>query len=847
MNFKTFLPHLIAVLIFAVVAAFYFHPQFKGQTLRGGDLISHRGMAGEASKFAKETGENQLWTNGMFGGMPTYQINRISDGNLLSYVQKAVMFFIDAPFGVFFAGMLSFYLMAILMGVNHWLAIVGSMAFGLATNDFILWDAGHANKVLAIAYFPLIVSGVIMAFRKKYLAGGIVFGLGMGINLLLNHPQMTLYLAMTMLIYGIGQAVVIAKEGDWVHLGKVSAALLVGLLLGMGSAASNVLPTLEYTSSTMRGKPILTPPTNGEAVNSSQTDGLAWDYAMQWSNNTKDLLATFIPNAAGSGPATEVASDSPFGDAVRKIGARPPAKIGLPLYHGGLTFTAGPIYLGALLWFLFVFGALTVRGPLKWWLVGGVVLTMLLSMGKNLEWFNRLIFDYFPLYNKFRTPNSVLSITDFLMAILAVLGLHRSHVLVQEAKGNELKQPLFIAGGLVGGLALLCWLVVPEMMDFSGPRDATYAAQFLGQNAQQAQVAILVQGFEDTRAQLLRSDALRSLVFIALGFGAIFVYLRKIISLPILAGILTLLVVVDFGGVTARYYTTDNFSSAQKENALFEPSPADQQILADKDPNFRVFNQTVSDPFQDASTSYLHKSVGGYHPAKLQRYDDIITRHLRQGNQAVFDMLNTKYFIQQGQNGQPAAARNPGALGSAWLVSNIKTVTSADQEIASLGNGFEPRTTAIVHQEFASSIAGLSPTGEGNIALTSYLPSKLTYSFNSTASQLAVFSEIWYGPDKGWTATIDGQEVDILRANYVLRALVVPAGQHEIVFTFKPATYATGVIISYISSLLLLVGLVFLGYKTYQNYEQQPATPQPVPATVQPTAAVPPTKRNKKK
>jgi hypothetical protein len=499
-----------------------------------------------------------------------------------------------------------------------------------------------------------------------------------------------------------------------------------------------------------------------------------------------------------------------------------------------------------LLWFLFLFGALTVRGPLKWWLVGGVLLTMMLSMGKNLEWFNRIIFDYFPLYNKFRTPNSVLSITDFLMAILAILGLHRSYVAMQEAKGEELRMPLFIAAGVTGGLALLYWLVGPSLMDFSGPRDASYAAQFLGQNAQQAQVATLVTGFEETRAQLLRQDALRSLLFIALGFATLFVYLRKTISLPIMAGVLTLLIVVDFGGVTSRYYSTDNFSTKRKEDAFFEPSPADQQILADTDPNFRVFNQTVSDPFQDASTSYLHKSVGGYHAAKLQRYDDIISRHLRRGNQAVFDMLNTKYFIQQGQDGQPAAARNPGALGNAWLVNNIQVVNSADEEIDALSEGFNPGTTAVVHQEFSDRISGVAPTGEGMITLTSYLPSKLTYTFNSSAQQFAVFSEIWYGPDKGWTATIDGEEVDVLRANYLLRALVVPAGQHEIVFTFKPATYASGVIISYISSILLLAGLAFLGYRMYQSYESAPAAPQqPVP--VKQPAAVPARKKPKKK
>ncbi|MEM9836646.1 MAG: YfhO family protein [Bacteroidota bacterium] len=847
MNFKSLFPHLIAVAIFAAIAAFYFHPQFSGKILRGQDLTSHRGMAGESAKYSQETGEKILWTNGMFGGMPTYQINRITEGNLLIYVQKGLALFFSMPFGVFFAAMIGFYLMAILLGVNHWLSMVGAISFGVATNDFILFDAGHANKVMAIAYFPIIVAGVTLAFRKKYLIGGLLFGIGMGINLLLNHPQMTIYLAMTMLIYGMAHLVQIIKEQDWMHLGKLAAALGVGLLLGMGSAASNVLPTLEYSKDTMRGKPILTPPASGEAVTSSQTEGLAWDYAMNWSNNGKDLIATLIPYAAGGGSLAEVGADSPFGDAVRQIGGRAPASVGLPLYHGGLNSTVGPAYLGALLWFLFLVGALLVRGPIKWWLVGGVILTMMLSLGKNFASFNHFIFDYFPLYNKFRAPSSIMSITDFLMAILAILGLHRCSQLISSKQTDLLKKNLLIAGGVLGGIALFFWLLGPSVMTFSGDRDAIYAGQFLGQNANQSQISTLIRGFEETRMSLLRQDALRTFAFIALGFGVLWLYVGEKISTPLLAVALSVLVVVDFTGITYRYYTPDNFSTKRQEDASFAPSPADQQILADNDPNFRVFNQTVADPFQDASTSYLHKSIGGYHPAKLQRYDDIITRHLRAGNQAVFNMLNAKYFIQRGQNGAPAAARNPGALGHAWLVSAIQNVSTADEEINALGGNFNAQQTAVIHQEFSDQIAGLSPNGQGTVELTSYKPSRLVYNFNSGSDQLAVFSEVWYGPGKGWTATIDGNEVDIIRANYVLRALKVPAGQHEIVFAFEPATYSTGVLLSYLSSLLLLGGLIFMGYRLYQHYTPTPTEPKPVPAAPVTPAPVKPKPKTKSK
>jgi hypothetical protein len=819
MNFQKILPHLVAILVFVVAVVFTFSPAFSGKIIRQGDNIAGKAPAQELYNYQKETGERALWTNSQFGGMPTYQIINISEGNQLNPVSKLFRGLgLPYPAGIFFSSMLAMYLALLLLGVNPWLGIVGALAFSLASNNLILFETGHNTKLRTIAYFPLIIAGVVTAWRKQYLLGGLVFALGMGLSLFSNHPQLLYYFGLTVPIFGIGMLVETFKTKDYAHFGKTLGILMAGLVLALGSSANATLPTLEYAKQTMRGEPILkTDKVAGKPQSSSETEGLEWTYAMNWSNNFEDIVASIIPRAAGGGSGEEISRDTPFGKAVTRLGARLPESFQAPTYHGGQPFTSGPRYLGAVVWFLFFIGVVSLNGPLRWWLAGGTLFGLFMSLGINAEWLNRFLYDYVPIFNKWRAPSSVITSIGVLVSMLGLLGLQK---FVQLAKTDvsAAKKKLFIGGGIAIGTTLLLLLLGPAMFDFSNVRDAESISRMLGQS-DQATIAKLVESMEETRASIFRADALRSLLFMALSGGAAFLFLRGTLSVTIMAVILSLLVVVDFTGVSTRYVQKDEYQRKRKVDQSYEPTAADQQILQDPDPHYRVFNTMTGDAFQDGLTSYHHKSVGGYHPAKLQRYQDLIDRHLTKGNQAVFNMLNTKYYLVNGAQG-PAAQRNPNALGNAWIVNNVQTVNSANAEIDALGGSFDPATTAIVHQDFSSAVSGLQASGQGTVALTSYSPMELKYQFSSPAEQLVVFSEIWYGPDAGWNATIDGEAAEIIRANYALRALRVPAGQHEIVMNFAPTTYTTGYVLSLISSLLIILGLIAYGVMWYRN---QPA------------------------
>lgn len=850
--FKKILPHLAAIVTFVLVSVAYFSPQFQGKELRGGDVISYLGMSKELKDFKAETGDHTLWTNSMFGGMPTYQIRTITEGNQLNVLRPALRLYLPLPAGQFITAMLCFYILMLVMGVNPWLGIIGAIGFGLTTNNLTLLEAGHESKLRALSYFPLIVAGIFLAFRGRYLWGGAIFALGLGLDLLVNHVQMTYYLALTLVIYGILRAVYDIRRGEIAHFAKAAAVLLLGAGLAVGSVANNLLPTAEYAKDTMRGEPILVVEESDDPLaamdpkSSSEVTGLEYEYAMQWSNSLRDLWSSFIPGFVGGGSSEMISRDSEFGRALRGMGANLPQEFAAPLYWGGLPFTSGPIYFGAVLCFLFLFGAIVVRGPVKWWLVSAVIFTMLLSLGRNFDPINRLLFDGLPLFNKFRTPNSILTITSFLIPILAVLGLRE--VANSERSKAELTKALYISAGTTGGLALLMAVIGPSFFDFFSIQDGPSLTRMTGQPASSPTVQQLMTALKDTRANYLASDAWRSFGFVVAATGVLFGYLRGWFKLPILAAGLALLTLIDLWGVDQRYVSKEDFQP--KTQQVFNPTPADQQILQDNDPNFRVLNLTES-TYQSARTSYFHKSVGGYHAAKLQRYQDLIDRYLSEGNAPVINMLNTKYVIGQNADGQPQAQRNPDALGNAWFVKNIQLVSTPNAEIDALGQ-IDPDSTAVVHEEFSEYVAGLSPTGTGSIELTSYAPNELRYRSNSPGEQLAVFSEIWYGPDKGWTATIDGQETDFIRVNYLLRGLRVPAGEHEIVFRFDPPIYHTAVTISWISSLIVLLGFIALAawtiWRARNNPEPAPVPTAPAtePAATQPTENKKKTKRRKK-
>jgi hypothetical protein len=791
-NWKNILGYFLPVLVIIGVSVIYFLPQLEGKVIQQGDIIHYKGMSKEALDFEKKTGRDILWTNSMFGGMPTYQINTKNNGNFVGKLDKLFSLGIDRPIGMFIAMMTGFYILLLLLGLNPWLSLLGALFFGLTTNNFILYEAGHVTKLRTIGYgFPAL-AGIILAYNGRYLIGGALFALFFGINVFSNHPQMTYYLGFVVLILAIFYFVKDLRQKNMMSFIKASSSLVVAGLLAIGASTSLLWTTYEYSESTMRGAPILES-TGDKPASSSETVGLEWEYAMSWSNGYRDLLSSFIPKAVGGGSGEWVSKDSKF---AKKMQIR--QDIQLPTYWGELPFTSGPAYFGAIVFFLFLFGAFSVKGELKWALVTAVIFTMLLSLGKNFPILNQTLFDYFPLFNKFRTPNSVLSVTAGLVPILAILGL--AAVWKSEKKEDFLK-PLYYSFGILGGLALLLMLFGGSIFSFDGASDENYA-QF-------------IDDLKEERKSMMIASARNTLLLLTISAVLMYLWIKgKVSPMIALLGI-GVLAVGDLFVNGKSYLGKEAFVSERQYEKNFTLRPVDAQILEDKDPNYRVYDATVN-TFNSASPSYYHKTIGGYHAAKLQRYQDIIDKHISNNNQKVLNMLNTKYFIFKGNDEKETVQRNPAALGNAWFINNIILVDNANAEIDSL-NGFDPAGDVIVHKEFETYVKGLAPQKNGEINLTTYEPDKLVYSSTSDSKQMAVFSEIWYGPDKGWQAYIDGKPAEHIRVNYILRGLVIPEGKHEIVFEFKPDSFYDGYYVAMISSILILLTLVFALYQAYKT------------------------------
>ncbi len=799
---KQILPHLAAIAVFLGVCTAYFSPQLQGKVIEQSDIIQFKGMAQEALSYYESTGKRTLWTNAMFGGMPTYQIVNSADGNMLQYVNKVLELGINRPIGRFFLAMLCFYIFMLSLNIKPWLGIIGAIAFGLSTNNFVIYEAGHVTKFHTIAYLPLLAAGVVLAFRTKYLLGGILLATGIGLNLLANHVQMTYYFGLTLFIYGIAQLIYDVRNGKILDFAKAAGVLLIAGVLGIGASALNLLTTYEYGKDTMRGEPILEKTTAGEAQSSSETDGLAWNYAMQWSNGTLDLFSAFIPGVVGGSSAEKVSTNSAFAQVLRRAGQSADKA---PLYWGSLPFTSGTYYFGAGIIFLFFMGLILVNNPIKWWLGIGTLLTFLFSMGSNAEVINRFFFDYIPLFNKFRTPNSALSVTVVLVVALAVLAL--TEIVQQRDRKKEILRSLYIALGITGSIALFFAFLGGRMFDFTTSQEMQYQE-------------VIREALIADRKSMMQNDALRSLLIVLLTAGLVWAFLHNRIQLTVLSIGLALITIVDLFQIGRRYLDSNDFVAQRNYEQRFQPRPVDQQILA-AEPHrgaYRVMDYSIN-TFNVSSTSYFHNTIGGHHAAKLQRIQDMIDRHISQQNGRVLDMFNTKYIIF-GEPGKEQIQQNPNALGNAWFIDTLIIVPNANAEIDALST-FTPANQAIVHQDFADYVKGFDPSPNGNILLTDYKPDHLTYQSTTTSEQLAVFSEVWY--DKGWNVYIDDAPADYIRVNYILRALRVPAGTHKIEFKFEPRTYAQGRAISFIaSSIILLLLLGFIGYQLYHTFTTLP-------------------------
>lgn len=813
-NFKTYLPYLLAVIAFIAMSVIYVHPVLEGKMLKQPDVNHYKGMSQEVQKFREQTGEEALWTNRMFGGMPAYQISVKNKNNIAVPLLKVLTLNLPRPANMIFLYFIGFFILMMVLQRNVWIGIFGAVAFALSSYFIIILEAGHNTKALAIGLMPPLFAGIHLLFRKKYLTGFLLTAVFTALQLRANHLQITYYLLLILLAYGISELIYHVKMKDFKPLFKSVGLMLAALIIAIGVNAVNFWMVYESGQHSTRGTPVLS--LNKE----NQSEGLDPSYIMAWSYGKDETLTLLVPDLMGGASQKKLTKDSETYKAL--IDHRvPPAQAvkyiadGMPVYWGKQPFTSGPVYVGALIVFLFVFGFFIVDNRYRWWILAITLLAIMLSWGKNFEALSQFFIHYIPGYNKFRAVSMILVIVEFTMPLMAVLALVRMYQ--KKVNKQQIIKALKYATGIVGGLLLILLLGGVEMFSFAGMRDAQMVEG--GQLPQW-----LMEAIRQDRIRIMRSDTFRSLVIVLLGAGVLWLWVKEKLKAQYALIILMVVTLFDMWLVDKRYLNEDNFVSKHEVENPYSPLQADLQIMQDPDPNFRVFSQ-LNDPFSDARTSYFHKSIGGYHGAKLQRYQDVIEYHLSKGNMSVFNMLNAKYFIAAGQNKQPMAQRNPGALGHAWFVNDYSIVENPDSAILALNN-FKPAQEAIVEKQHAEPLEGKSFNADtsATIRLQKYQPNHLTYEVSTQKEQLAVFSEIYY--PEGWHAYIDGKEAEHFRVNYILRGMIIPAGNHKVEFEFKPEAYYTGRTIAGISSgilVLLIVGGLFVLFRQNHKQNQQQA------------------------
>jgi len=791
---KKFIPHLIALGVILLVVASYFNPIFSGKVLKQYDVLQWKATYQEIANFEKSSGERTFWTNSIFGGMPSYLIGASYHGNITSDILFAFSDVFKHPADTIILLFVCFYIMLLTFEVNPYLSIVGALAFTFSSFNFINIDAGHITKGNAIAFIPLVLAGIRYAFTKHKLLGAVFTGIAVSFELAAGHLQITYYLIFIILIWMILELIKHIQNGKIGAFFLTGTYLLIAALVGIGTNITGLLTTEEYGKYSIRSKSELTKTASGEANTANSSNGLDKDYAMAWSNGVMEPFTLLMANFYGGSSNGEMSSSSETYQKLKDNGVPDAKKVikQMPVYWGEQPFTAGPIYYGAIIVFLFVFGMFYLKGNEKWWIFSAAMLSIFLSMGKNFPLLTDLFFNYFPLYNKFRSVTFILCVAQTLFPLLAVLSIKE---LVQEPidKARLLKS-LKGAVGIIGGACLLFALVPGIFFDFSAAADERLPDWLRGSLAAD-------------RQSLLQMDALRSLFFIVVAVALIWAYQLKKIKSEILILALGLFITFDLWSVDKRYLNDDDFERKKAEAAV-QKTPVDEQILLDPDPHYRVYNNNT-DFDKDALTAYYHKSIGGYHGAKMRRFQELIEWHLSKQNMEVYNMLNVKYFLVADSTGRQFAERNPFVNGNAWFVNEIKWVNNADEEIVAL-NGLKSKQTAVIDKQFESTLNGSNTTADSSatIKLTKYQPNQLNYIAENKNEALAVFSEIYY--DKGWNAYIDGNLVPHIRADYVLRALKIPAGKHEIVFKFEPQTVVLGEKIAYASSGVLYGALVLI-------------------------------------
>jgi len=840
-NFRHYLPHALAVLVFALMTLIYFKPLLSGKELRQHDIAMHKGMSKEIADYRVKHNAEPLWTNSMFGGMPAYLVSTLYPGNWLGSVDKAFKLFLPHPGGYLFLLCLGFFILLLCLEVDPWLALIGAIAYGLSTYFLSIIQAGHNSKANALGYLPALIGGIILLFRGKHWLGLSITALFTAMEINAGHVQISYYGYMIIGFMLAGYFFTAFKTKTLPVFFKSLLFFIVASLIGLLPNAGNLMTTNEYGKLSNRGKAELTINPDRSSNKTILSGGLDKDYATSWSYGVSESFSFLIPDFKGGGNRAIGQVDK---SALKKVDPESQRIVSqLDAYYGDQPLLSAPDYSGAIIIFLAFAALFVVRNPLKWPLVLVTILAVLLSWGHNFMALTSVFMDYVPGYNKFRAVSMIMVIPELILPLLAILGVsellkHKSwadliHVPLLK-KQVPLKKVLIFSLAVTGGFCLIGY-VLPDAVNtfFASNEEAKMYRQFVNAgfpeaDAQQKVSEVLPQ-LEIARKAIFRSDALRSLIFILLGFGALALYFTNRLRREMLFLALGAFVLIDLWTVDQRYLNDRSFvTKAENQQYISGKSAADEEILKDTDPNYRVLNLTVG-PFDDASTSYYHKSVGGYHGAKLRRYVDLISFHLNPeintfyqginkagGNDSlmrqlfsklqVLNALNTKYLILPvGEEGDRAIPiENPEANGHAWFVKELRFVQSPDSEIVSLYN-IDTKSVAILNENAQEAEAKIrkSYPAAGTISLSSYEPNNLIYKTNSPSEEFAVFSEIYY--EKGWNAYVDGQLQKHLQTDYVLRGMVVPAGAHTIEFRFEPQVYKTGNSIALIGSIVLLL------------------------------------------
>ncbi|MFZ4456538.1 MAG: YfhO family protein [Bacteroidales bacterium] len=795
-DFKKLLPYVWAILVFLVISVGYFTPDvLEGKVLSQGDIRQGLANGQEIGHYVVKNGEIPRWSGALFSGMPTYQITpSYGSADVIKQITSFLMLHLPSPADLVFLMLIGFFILLKALRMRTDLAVLGAIAWAFSSYFFVLIEAGHIWKFVTLAYVPPTIGGIILAYRGRYWLGGIVTAIFVTLQILSNHVQMSYYFLFVIAALVVSFFVEALRTKQLLRFVKASVVIIIAGIIGVSANISSLYHTYEYSKNTIRGKSELT----SKVAGNQTASGLERDYITQWSYGISETWTLLIPNAKGGAtgalgqnPTAREKLDPQYAEMLSQQNA----------YWGDQPFTSGPVYVGAFILALFIFALFVVEGYLSWPLFIVTALSIFLSWGKNWMGFTNLFLDYLPMYNKFRAVSSILVVAEFTIPLLALLGLKK--IIEKPTLVLENKKASIAALSLTAGISLVFALMPTLFFDFLSQMEMD---NFIPQAKTNPQLMPVLDNLQVAREAVFTADAWRSFFVVLFGALVVWLFAKSKIKAGWAVALIAVICLIDMGGVNKRYLNSDKFMSKREVANPFTKSLADEQILQDTDPNYRVFNTTV-DPFNDATTSYYHKSVGGYHAAKLRRYQDVIDYYLSKSNIPVLNMLNTKYVIVGNQQGQVMAQRNPGAMGNAWYISKLNWVTTADDELAALGK-IDLRKEAVADKRFEGVLpATVAPQDStAKVTLTSYDPTELKYKSHAAQAGVVVFSEIYY--PEGWVATIDGKEAPIGRVNYILRALQVPAGNHEIVLTFKPTSIKQTEAIAYSALVILLLAII---------------------------------------